>query len=226
MKPTSEQFLAFERLFGYFNKNLFDNSLPDVLLNFSRSNTVAGFFAATRWRHSNGEKKHEISINPTSLAKGHKYLVETLVHEMCHLWQMEFGKPSRTGYHNKEWAAKMESVGLIPSSTGGPGGNKTGQRMADYMEEGGSLEVLIQQLPENYWLPFQAMEYVMYAQSPDTVENELSEGEIAALAEAHEQKEKKRKRKYSCPSCGVNIWGKPDLNVTCGDCDVRFEGNI
>ncbi|MCZ2157181.1 MAG: hypothetical protein LC114_25355, partial [Bryobacterales bacterium] len=24
--------------------------------------------------------------------------------------------------------------------------------------------------------------------------------------------------RYSCPQCGVNAWGKPDLNLVCGDC--------
>ncbi len=33
---------------------------------------------------------------------------------------------------------------------------------------------------------------------------------------------KKQKRKYQCPSCLSNVWGKPDLNLVCGDCNVPF----
>ena len=40
---------------------------------------------------------------------------------MTHLEQAHFGKPSRNGYHNKEWADLMERVGLMPSDTGAPG---------------------------------------------------------------------------------------------------------
>ena len=29
--------------------------------------------------------------------------------------------------------------------------------------------------------------------------------------------------KYSCMKCKINIWGKPGLNVVCGECDVRFQ---
>ena len=29
--------------------------------------------------------------------------------------------------------------------------------------------------------------------------------------------------KYSCPLCGVNVWGKPRLNLVCGDCSESFE---
>lgn len=28
--------------------------------------------------------------------------------------------------------------------------------------------------------------------------------------------------KYSCPGCKVNVWGKPDLNLSCGDCKATF----
>jgi hypothetical protein len=28
------------------------------------------------------------------------------------------------------------------------------------------------------------------------------------------------KVKFSCPGCGANAWGKPDLHVTCTDCGV------
>lgn len=30
------------------------------------------------------------------------------------------------------------------------------------------------------------------------------------------------KTKYSCPECNANIWGKPNLHVVCGICDVSF----
>lgn len=223
MKPTSEQFLAFEKLFDYYNKNLFDGQLPEVFLNFSRKKNTAGFFSPTRWKHVNGEKKHEISINPVSLVRGKQYVIETLVHEMCHLWQKEFGKPSRSGYHNKEWANKMESVGLIPSSTGQPGGNKTGQNMADYMEEGGKLEKLLNAMPSRYLLPLQSLDVSLYQlDSMDNMDIELTDDEIIELRGQSEQNEKKRKWKYSCPSCGMNLWGKPGLNVICGDCNCNL----
>jgi hypothetical protein len=36
----------------------------------------------------------------------------------------------------------------------------------------------------------------------------------------------KNKIKYTCPGCEANVWGKPDLNVKCGDCDDVFEAAI
>lgn len=229
MEPTKEQFYAFQGLFDYFNKNLFDGQLPDVILNFSRKNQTAGFFAPARWQRITGEDKHEISINPFSLSQGKEYVIQTLVHEMCHLWQQEFGEPSRSGYHNKEWATKMEACGLVPSSTGKVGGKKTGQHMADYLAPDGKLEKLIQAMPDSIWLPFKAIETMDVEDLKEMLKEAEESGndqevkEIQELLEEVESKKKKNKTKYSCPGCSVNIWGKPDLNVRCGYCDEEFQ---
>ena len=31
------------------------------------------------------------------------------------------------------------------------------------------------------------------------------------------------RKKYSCPDCKVQVWGKPNLNLNCGDCDLQLE---
>ena len=203
MTPTLDQYLAFQKLFSYYNKNLFNGELPGVFLNFSGKTGAAGFFAPNRWRYIDGEKAHEISINPISLVYDKKYLVETLVHEMCHLWQQEYGKPSRRSYHNKEWAMKMESVGLIPSATGRPGGRKTGQAMSDYMIEGGLLENLMNEMPEDHWLPLTSIEFGAVRvgnNNSNTVSPfpEEDQGEVDP-APVETTNEQKKKTKYSCP---------------------------
>jgi predicted SprT family Zn-dependent metalloprotease len=125
-KPTAEQFKSYQELYDYFNKGLFGGQLPQILLNFSRKANSCGFFAAERWKKEK-DKTHEISINPAYLSQApFREVCQTLVHEMCHLWQFAFGKPSRTCYHNKEWAHKMEDIGLMPSDTGEPGGARIG----------------------------------------------------------------------------------------------------
>ena len=128
--PTPDQFRAYQAMYDYFNRALFGGQLRPVLLNFSRHAGALGFFAPERWESQAGEgKAHEISINPQALRSLPPVEVaSTLVHEMVHLWQHEHGEPSRTGYHNHEWGRKMESVGLVPSDTGKPGGKRSGRR--------------------------------------------------------------------------------------------------
>jgi len=214
-EPTKDQFAKYQELYNYFNKKLFEGKLPAIILNFSRQANVAGFFAPDRWISSQGtDKTHEISINPTYMANVDFIEVcQTLVHEQAHLWQMAFGKPSRTGYHNKEWAKKMESIGLMPSSTGKEGGKKVGQKMSDYVIQGGIFEKVFKELPENIALPWVANE----RRSIDQDAGEEGNGSSNA------EPKPKSKIKYTCQSCGLNVWGKPDIDVYCKPCEKHLE---
>lgn len=150
--PTEEQFTALNQAFNYFNEKLFEGKLPGCILNFSRKKNTHGFLAPERWRRVDEENKyiHEISLTPYTFYRPLKQVFSTLVHEMVHLWQWEYGNPSRNGYHNKEWARKMEVVGLMPSNTGEEGGRKTGQKMTHYIISNGLFEQAFDDIPESY----------------------------------------------------------------------------
>jgi hypothetical protein len=64
-------------------------------------------------------------------------VLSTLAHEMAYLWQHHCGTPSRSAYHNKAWAAKMDASGLCLSHTRAPGGKRTGQHMSHDIVAGG-----------------------------------------------------------------------------------------
>jgi predicted SprT family Zn-dependent metalloprotease len=213
--PTSSQFAAYEAAFGYFNRALFDDALPPVLLNFSRHAKAAGFFAPDRWsRAVDGAKfplaagvvakaprLHEISLNPELLERPPRETLATLVHEMAHHWQHTHGKVSRAGYHNTEWAEKMRTLGLEPVSLDGKNG--TGQRVTHTIIEGGAYARAFAAIPAELLFPWQC--------SPESKK---------------ERKEKKKadKVKYTCPQCETNVWGKAGLvNLGCTDCGVAFE---
>ena len=228
--PTAQQFTAFEHAYDYFNQVLFDGQLPGVILNLSRKSKAMGFIAPFRWRTAQSTPfgqgtVHELSINPEILCMSLIDVYSTLVHEQCHIWQYEFGTPSRIGYHNKEWADKMESVGLIPSSTGLPGGHKTGQAMSDYPEDGGRFLQALNDMPEAYKLPFVSVEGDILVQlmairedSPSPTGAGRPEGGYVPLSPPT----RKNKTKYTC-RCGTNVWGKPELHLICGDCSETFQ---
>jgi hypothetical protein len=224
-KPTEDQFLSYQNIFDYFNEVLFEGQLPGVLLNFSRKAKTHGFFAPERWEDGKKSRSHEISLNPETLERESVLVFSTLVHEMVHLWQQEFGKPSRTAYHNQEWADKMESVGLIPSNTGQPGGKKTGQSVSHYILAGGPFENAFEAMPEDLKrLPFTAIEYI---QKPAAGAEGSGEGEEDGDGEGKTKKKGKNKSQYkakfTCPDCGQNAWGKEDLSILCNNCKVLLE---
>ena len=202
--PTKVQFTAYEQMFGFFNRRLFGGGLPACLLNFSRKAKTYGFFAPERWQHDHAkEVRHEISLNPASLRTRKPIdVASTLVHEMVHLWQQEFGRPSRTGYHNAEWATKMDEVGLTPSSTAAPGGARVGQAVSHYIATGGRFAEAFAAMPSKFLLPWSC--------------EELEDGQGKKPAS-------RNKVKYTCTGCDTNVWGKPGLAVVCGDCEEAFE---
>lgn len=172
-KPTMQMYSFVQDAYDFFNDKLFAGELPPCLLTLQREKNTMGYFSSNRWQGGGKQVVHEIALNPAFFIT-HKplELMQTLVHEMVHLWQHEFGKPSHRAYHNTEWANKMESIGLMPSDTGEPGGKRTGQRMSDYPIEGGAFYLqCIVFAKMGYKLPF----YDRYAKRESTQIRNISE---------------------------------------------------
>jgi hypothetical protein len=123
--------------------------------------------------------------------------LSTLVHEMAHVWQHAHGKPSRNGYHNAQWAAKMDALGLVPSDTGQPGGKRTGQKCSHYIEKGGPFAVACAELVKT------GLEVTWRS-----VPKPPADGKSG------------RRTKYECDGCGAAAWGKEGLHLVCGDCEA------
>lgn len=133
--PTPQTYAALQQAYDLFNKRLFDGKLENSLITLQRRANTFGYMSYNRFVAIDDKNSytHELALNPEFF--GIKPLIEifqTLVHEMTHLWQYQYGNPSQKTYHNKEWAEKMESIGLMPSHNGRIGGRKVGQQMADY----------------------------------------------------------------------------------------------
>jgi hypothetical protein len=97
-----------------------------------------GYFSFERFVSRDQAKSDEIALNPEYFAtRPVEDVLSTLVHEQVHQWQRRFGTPPRRGYHDQEFAAKMEAIGLMPSNTGTPGGKTTGEKMSHYIMANG-----------------------------------------------------------------------------------------
>lgn len=194
--------------FIYFNECLFDGELSTPVITWVRKRNARGYFFADRYEYrlealADEKPLHEIAFNP-DVMKGHddRAILSTLVHEMCHQWQQEHGKKNpRKCYHNKEWARKMEDCGLIPSSTGQPGGKRTGASMTHYIPEGGLFDHKCDLLFQDGWrLTYQGI----------PVPKEVSKA--------------KDKIKYTCPKCLTKAWGKPGIELACVRCNCELTG--
>lgn len=138
VNATLEVYEELQSVYDIYNQELFNSELPGVLLVITRKRNSKGFYSPARYANKDGVLADEIAMNPEFfLVRSVEEVLSTLVHEMCHQWQFNFGKDVKAGYHNKEFSVKMESVGLITSTTGYPGGDRVGERMTHYIAEDG-----------------------------------------------------------------------------------------
>ncbi len=249
--PTKEVYAELQQAYDHFNTVLFDSKLPECLITLQREKKTFGYFSAQRFANAAGNKIDEIALNPGYFAVVPIIeTMQTLVHEMCHLWQFHFGKPGRARYHNQEWADKMESIGLMPSSTGQPGGAKTGDCMADYAMSKGrfvsACETLITQSFQLSWFDrFPDASQLAYASNsfsmtmPENcgggvsnilVSNQDVSSNIVARPTkpigltTPESTNKSNRIKYSC-NCNNSVWGRPKLSIICLECNAQFTEN-
>lgn len=200
--PTSRTYFGLTGAYVFFNERLFSARLPPCLITLQRKNRAYGYFAGDRFGARDGtEIIDEIALNPSFFAEcSVEDTLSTLVHEMAHLQQKHFGTPPRRGYHNREWAGMMRAVGLIPSTSGEPGGKETGQRISHYIEAGGRFAQACAELVDLRG------DTVPYVELGSELERETRERKTAS------------KTKYTCPACGANAWAKPRIALDCGAC--------
>lgn len=203
MKPTYDTYTQLDKAYRHFNKALFGNRLPPCVITLHRKKGAYGYFWGDTWSKRDGEQlTDEIALNPETFQnRSITDVLSTLVHEMCHLEQHHFGKTSRSGYHNKEWAQMMEAVGLVPSDTGEVGGKRTGQRMTHYIAAGeGFDKACVKLIASGFTIPWQAI----------TGDEETARRKAIS------------KTRYTCPGCELNAWGKPGIRLVCFECEVEL----
>lgn len=277
--PTEEIYDTLLKAYDYFNHALFKGQLPAVVFTFHRQRKVMGYASIGRWVNDTRQYVDELAVNPEYFAKYPLIeICQTLCHEMVHIWQAHFGNPGRRGYHNAQWAKKMIAIGLMPSSTGKPGGLQTGEWMMDYVSYEGNFHHACQSLLNSgftlRWAdryPVYRLEIPVLAYDGSGAAIELdeklrakreklvsvakkaaknSEAAVSVLKAkppvtnwpnvdfkddpvffddnlsgliTSKPKPRSGRVKYCCKSCQIQIWGKPGLNVICGDCTVQLE---
>ena len=127
----------------------------------------------------------------------------TLVHEMCHVAEYHYKekKPSSTrNYHSKVWQDLMTSCFLIGQV------NKTRTSGSTVIPEDGKFKAVVNEYLQSYeWLT---------VKSSDAIKVDPAKVKKAKA---------KNKVKYTCASCGSNVWGKPNLSILCSPCGEAYE---
>jgi len=234
VRPTEETYSQLQAAYDFFNVRLFEGKLPHVMLTLQRRKRTGGYFspgrfaaratktAAKKSLQKNGKvvrtTADELAMNPEHFGgeNTEERVMSVLVHEMAHVWQQHLGKPGRGRYHNEEWAAKMDTLGLTPTSTGAPGGKRTGDHLDHMIVKAGPFQKAFLELKtKGFHLRWaDAFGCQDGVRKPRKVKEE----------DAEEAEEKKQTRqKFTCPECGLNAWAKPDAALVCGECAEPLE---
>jgi len=145
--PTEQAHKELELAFSFMNQSLFEGMLPECLITLQRHRGIHGLFSPHRFIREDATTVHEIAINPQTFAMATlREVLSILGHEMCHLWAHVTGVQGRRGYHSSGWADQMEKIGLMPSSTGKPGGKRTGEKVLHYIIPDGPFYVATSEL--------------------------------------------------------------------------------
>ena len=138
LKPTLDFYSYLQSAFDFFNKELFDGKLSPVMFTITRKKRVCGYFRNDAWVTENGQSCHEIAVNPAYFITASPLeIYQTIAHEQAHQYIHQYGKPSRNGYHSREWANLMIDIGLMPVAKNG---GVTGQAVGDKPIAGGRFE--------------------------------------------------------------------------------------
>ena len=196
-KTISELYKIFHQL----EKCLFEKPLEEpVILIQSTKKKILGTCSVNKvWEKKNDKdaNKYEITIVAESLKRPTEEIVETLLHEMVHLWcSLEGIKDTSNNYvyHNNKYKTEAEAHGLEVKK-----GKTYGWAYAKLTEKTKGLiqsfqidESAFQYYREPILLPASSGKKVVY-------------------------------NKYECPSCGLKISTYKTVNLKCGDCDKKME---
>lgn len=226
ISPTLQVSAEWQFAFSHFNKRLFDNALPDCIITFTEYPLAQGYFCAGAFKDRKGATAHKIALNPVYFVIGDGESYATLVHEMTHMWRHLFGPKNRKGgygapgYHDVVWAEKMRSIGLMPSSTGKPGGAQTGFSMSDYPIDGGAFDIACRELMiAGHTVNWREGRELEWTAAPS------SDGPDVRGDAARPRPKPRRgstRASFVCTGCGLRALSRPTAQFTCTACALQM----
>jgi hypothetical protein len=191
------------RIFRLLNHKYYSGMLetPIIAIQTKGKQNAYGWCTTRKiWREQteNGSEFYEITMTAEHLTRSNADIVTTLLHEMAHLHNLQFGikDTSRSGtYHNERFKKVAEAHGLI----------------IEYMEKHGwTLSSLN---PD-------AQEYLAEIK----VNRQAFKVARQAAVVREKGKTKSSTRKYECPMCGMSVRATKAVKIICAECMVLMRG--
>ena len=196
-----------EKTFDKINSELYNNELkkPIITVQTGRRTVLGWCSASERWINEK-KKVYEINIVAENLNRTKEGIIETLLHEVVHLYNSQHGVDDCNSqqYHNKHFKEVAEAHGLNVEKMKNRGFayttlNEEGKKFADSLD-----------------FNFDAVRM-----SCEPVETTGTENGKDPLPKAKKTYDKPVT--YECPVCGRRVrFHNNKLNIICGDCGEKF----
>ena len=209
MKQTTKMSRAvgqLEKMYNVLNLDKFGGALPVPVITVQSKPGTYGHCSRARIWQRKGEATYEMNIAAEQLNAPIEEVIDTLLHEMVHLYcrENEIQEVSRGGkYHNKKFKELAEKVGLKCVEAGIYGWNT----------EGAGNDGLIEYALEKGW-----SEIMLNRESERTRTRIPGAGAAHNGAPVNEGKRPSSTRKLQCPCCGNSVRATKTVNIICGDC--------
>lgn len=199
------------KVFKAINEEYFENSLDIPTITIQSTVGAYGHVSVQKVWHSNEVATHELNLSADYLNRPIENVVATLIHEACHLYalQNDIKDTSNHGvYHNKRFKDIAENIGHLHIEKH----EKYGWTITEPTED--TLNFIIK-------YGFEDIQLVRGSQFSFAGVGGAKAGNGNMVPPR--TKKPSSTRRYICPCCGTIIRATKDVNVICGNCNVKFE---
>lgn len=212
MKQTTKMSRAvnqLEHIYNALNTDFFQGALPVPIITVqSKPGTYGHCSVAKVWKRTE-EQTYELNIAAEVLNYPIEETLDTMLHEMVHLYCRENGikEVSRGGrYHNGRFKAEAERRGLTCYQCGNAGWNtRPGDNLVEYALEKGWNEIKIGR-----------------NNLPPAMRSGATGTAHGAAGTGSGERRPSSTRKLVCPKCGQSVRATKAVHIICGICLERM----
>ena len=232
VKTSAELYAKIQTVIDLLDKRFFSGAkkekIPQLVFainNKCRSCVVAYVQADALYDKKTDTKLQYMGINPDYLDRNIGEILSTVCHELCHVYEHAYIHIPRGGYHDKQWAELMRDCGLEPKYL-----NSSKTAVTHTIMKDGAFEKFISDFTEKYGEDYfnivsYSAEIVRRTRKELGIEDDDSDDGTPRPDNADKpiKKYNRNKIKYVCHGCGLKVWGKAGLSVSCNECMETLE---
>jgi len=196
-------------MFKLLNARFFNGELerPVITIHTDHTGGAYGWITVGKvWISKDNAYFREINLCAEHLNRPTERVITTLMHEMCHLYNLERGVQDTSRkftYHNANFRDVAEARGLLVSQNPTYGWCIT--------EPSPAFTELVQKNCRAGCFKLERLK--TYRDGTPRVTKPGTDGKETTVTRT-----KQASRKYICPDCSVSVRATKDVNIVCGDC--------